>query len=145
MVPQEVIIKYNLDVKTDENVYFEIRRGMYGLKESVILAFTQLVKKLALYGYEPMQYTTGLWHHKSRVDNFDVKYFSRDDAHHIINAVKNHYDITVDWEGKLYCGLNLKWNYEKGYINISMDNYIRRALQKFDYKPPNNLQHTPHL
>ena len=58
------------------------------------------------------------------MENFSVKYFSKNDTHHLINAVKNHYDVTVDWRGKLYCRLNFKWNYEEGYFDVSMDDYF---------------------
>ena len=78
----------------------------------------KLVKKISPYGYEPMKCIPGLWSHKTHkttftlcVDNFGVKYFSKYDTHHLIKAVKNYYDVTLDWEGKLYCGINLKWNY----------------------------------
>ena len=40
---QEVMNQYDFTVKADIYVYFEIRKGMYGLKESGIIAFTQLV------------------------------------------------------------------------------------------------------
>jgi hypothetical protein len=39
------------------------------------------------------------------VDDLGMKYFSLPDATHLINAVKAHYDLTIDWIGKLYCGL----------------------------------------
>ena len=55
-----------------------------------------------------MKQTTGLWCHISRnttfalcVDESGVKYFSKDDALHLINAIKYHYEVTIDWEGKL--------------------------------------------
>ena len=31
------------------------------------------------------------------VDNFSVKYFSPDDAQHLINALDAHYGTTIDW------------------------------------------------
>ena len=110
--------EYNFEVESDGYVYFEVRRGMYGLKEAGIIAFNQLVAKLAPYGYSPMKYTPGLWKHNTRkttfalcVDDFGVKYFCKDDALHLINAVKDEYEVTIDWEGKLYCGLNLDYRF----------------------------------
>jgi hypothetical protein len=94
-IPQEVWDDpdYDIQVATDGYIYLEIRRGMYGLKEAGIIAFNQLVKKLAPFGYEPMSFTPGLWRHKTKrttfvlcVDDFGVKYFSKDDANHLINA-----------------------------------------------------------
>ena len=151
LIPQEVMDEYDFTIESDGYVYFEIRRGMYGLKEAGIIAFEQLVRKLRPYGYEPMKYTPGFWRHKTRkttftlcVDDFGVKYFSKDDALHLINAVKDHYEVTVDWEGKLYIGMNLNWQYDKGYVDVSMNGYARRALDKFGHKPPSRPQHAPH-
>jgi len=51
-IPTEVHIEYNLtpDYFNSKGYgYFEIRKGMYGLKEAAILAYEQLQKHLALY------------------------------------------------------------------------------------------------
>jgi hypothetical protein len=88
VIPQEVWddARYDIHVADDGYVYLEIRRGMYGLKEAGIIAFNQLVKKLAPSGYEPMPFTPGLWRHRTKrttfvlcVDDFGVKYFSKAD------------------------------------------------------------------
>jgi hypothetical protein len=64
------------------------------------------------------------------VDDFGVKYFSLANAMHLINAVKAHYDLTIDWTGKLYCGLTLYcWHYSEGYVDISMPDYVTQALK----------------
>ena len=151
IIPQEVMDEYDFTIEADGHVYFEIRRGMYGLKEAGIIAFKQLVQKLRPYGYEPMKHTPGFWRHTTRrttftlcVDDFGVKYFNEDDANHLINAVKDHYEVTTDWKGQLYIGMDLDWHYDKGYVDASMNGYARRALDKFDHKPPARAQHAPH-
>ena len=150
-IPQEVMDEYNFTVESDGYVYFEVRRGMYGLKEAGIIAFRQLVQKLAPFGYSPMKYTPGLWRHATRkttftlcVDDFGVKYFSKPDALHLIEAVKSNYEVKVDWKGKLYCGLTLDWNYRQGYVDVSMPNTVPRALQRFGHVHPSihNMLHT---
>jgi hypothetical protein len=73
-----------------------------------------------------------------------MKYFSKADAMNLIETVKAHYTLTIDWTGKLYCGLALDWHYDEGYINISMPGYVTRALQKFDHPAPLRPQHAPH-
>ena len=84
--------------------------------------------------------TTGLWHHKSRptkfalcVDDFGVKYFSKDDAEHLIKTLKKNYNISEDWSGKKYCGFNINWNYDKAYVEISMPKYIQKALMRYKH------------
>ena len=90
---------------------------MYGLKEAVIIAFKQLVHKLAPAGYHPCKQTPGLWTHTTKLTTFTlcvddcVKYFGKTDANHLIAAIKEHYDVTIDWASTRYCGLTLDWHY----------------------------------
>jgi hypothetical protein len=109
---------------------------MYGLKEAGILAFNQLIQKLQPAGYESMPFTPGLWCHRTKrttlalcINNFRVKYFSNANAPHLIETVKVHYDLTIDWTGKLYCSLALDWHYDEGYVDISMPGYVIQALK----------------
>ena len=55
-----------MDIADNGYVYIEIRKGIYGLKEKGILAFSYLVESLALYGYYPCRYTPDLWRQKTR-------------------------------------------------------------------------------
>ena len=50
----------------------------------------------------------------------------------------------MDWEGENYCGYKLEWNYEKGYIDVSMPTYIPKMLAKYNHKAPDRLQKAPH-
>ena len=100
-IPREVWDDPNYAIHITDNgyVYLGIRCGLYGLKEAGILAFNQLVKKLAPHGNEPMPFTPGLWCHYMKRTTFAlcVKYFYTADATHLINAVKAHYDLTIEW------------------------------------------------
>jgi hypothetical protein len=50
--PEEIVDKYNLKALTfDGWVYIEIRKGMYGLKQVVLLANHLLQTRLAPFGY----------------------------------------------------------------------------------------------
>ena len=153
IIPKEVWDghRYTIPITSNGYVYLEIRHGIYGLKEAGILAFNQLVQKLKPAGYELMPFTPGLWRHRTKrttfalcVDDFGIKYFSKADAMHFIETVKAHYDLTIDWAGKLYCGLALDWHYDKGYVDISMPGYVARALKNFDHPAPLRPQHAPH-
>ena len=96
---------------------------MYGLKKAAILAYKQLVHNLGKHGYFPIPLTTGLWKPKSRdtvfalcVNDFGIKYTTKDNINHLIAALKQSYKISIDWEGCHYCGLTFNWNYDKGYV-----------------------------
>lgn len=65
--------------------------------------------------------------------DFDVQYASKHDAYHRINALKQSYDITIDWSGKIFCGLELEWNYVQGYVDISMRNFVIKTLQRLQH------------
>ena len=66
-----------------------------------------------------MPHTPGLWKHTSIsisftlvVDDFEIKYIGEENENHLLNALKKDYEISEDWEGKLYCGIELNWNYD---------------------------------
>jgi hypothetical protein len=152
--PEAVRQQYNLyeKVSADGYIYIRIKKGMYGLKQAAILAYKHLVTQLAPHGYHPCPYTTGLWYHDTRrtkfclcVDDFGVKYFTKADADHLLNSLRQHYKISVDWAGTDYCGLSIKWNYAKGYVDISMPEYIEAMLERLQHPKPKRPQHAPHL
>ncbi len=78
------------------------------------------------------------------VDNFGVKYIGRDNIEHLMAALKQDYDVEEDWTGSLYCGIKLHWNYEKGYLDTSMENYVRKDLLKYNHAKPRKLQDCPY-
>ena len=124
---------------------------MYGLKQAALLAYQHLVNQLAPHGYHPCPYTTGLWEHDTRptnfclcINDFGVKYVSTADADHLLNSLRQHYKISVDWAGTDYCGLSIKWNYAKKYVDISMPGYIASTLERLQHPKPARPQHAPH-
>ena len=115
---------------------------MYGLKQAAILAYDYVKKNLAPFGYHPIPGTIGLWRHRTRraifclcVDDFGIKYYSKDDANHLLQALGTKYKYTTDWKGTHYCGLTLQWNYDQQYVDIIMPGYIKKALQRLKNIP----------
>jgi hypothetical protein len=116
----------------DGRVYFEIRKGMYGLKQAGILANKLLQKRLKPFGYHPALHTPDLWLYTAKptafslvVDDFAVKYVTEADAHHLRNALLRHYEITTDWGGTVYSVITLKWDYCKRTCDISMPGCLK--------------------
>ena len=96
-----------------------IQNGMYELPDAGILASKLLTLRLAKKGCFELLHTPGFWKHVSRpisftlvVEKFDIKYVGKEHADHIRAALTDHYKIEDDWEGKLYCGIKLRWNYK---------------------------------
>ena len=58
------------------------------------------------------------------VDDFIIKYHSKEDTNNLLSSLKKDYDITVDCIGNIYCGLKLEWDYNNEYIDISMSGYV---------------------
>jgi hypothetical protein len=153
-IPPDIFEQYNLHsiISTDGFIYIKIKKGMYGLKQAAILAYQKLVNNLAPYGYKPCKYSLGLWTHSTRrtkfclcVDDFGVKYFSKSDADHLLTSLRSSgFTVSTDWEGKNYCGLTLDWHYNKGFVDISMPNYVHTALMKFQHKQNSRPCHAPH-
>ena len=111
---------------------------MYGLKQADIIANMKLTKHLDKNAYHPVQHTPGLWKHNTWatiftlvVDDFEIKYASKQDAKHLIQALRAKYTISTDWDASLYIGITLNWNYTAGYVDLSMPKYVARALHKF--------------
>jgi hypothetical protein len=130
--PAEIVDKYNLDaLAVDGWVYIEIRKGMYGLKKSGLLANQLLQTRLAPFAYYPARHTPVIWLHKTRpisfslvVDDFAVKYVGKQHADHIRNALLKTYELTTDRAAKLYSGMTLKWDYKNITFDISMPGYV---------------------
>ena len=124
---------------------------MHGLKQASRLAHDKLVQHLSSYGYQPDPIHPNFWTHKTRktkfclcVDDFGVKYYSEADAQHLIQALKAAYKISIDTSGNNYCGLTLHWEYEKGYVDVSMEKFVPTTLKKLQHQAPSRPQHSPH-
>ena len=110
---------------------------MHGIKQAACLAFYNLVKLLVPHGYLPVQEPPGLCKHQTHstvftlcVEKFGNKDNSLYNTHHLINALKNYFKCSIDWEGQNYLDLTMDWNYAKKYVDISMSGYIPTALKK---------------
>jgi hypothetical protein len=53
------------------------------------------------------------------------------------------YDIVEDQAGDLYCGIDLTWNYERGYVDLSMPKYVMKQLTHYAHPAPVKPQHCP--
>jgi hypothetical protein len=153
MFPPDIVKEYNICTKVNHRgmVLAKIIKGMYGLPQAGRLAYDQLTQHLQLAGYVPTGQIPGLFKHLTRpiyftlvVDDFGAKFVSKDDVLHRINHLKKKYLVTTDWEGKLFCGISLDWDYAKWTVRLYMPHYVKKALLRFRYQAPNKPQHSPH-
>ena len=158
--PDDIIKEYNLrEIATKDGcVIAECKKCVYGLPHAGILANKYLEKRLNEYGYFQSDFTNGLWAHKSRpiqfalcVDDFGVKYVNDEDVEHLKAALtatnpemgKPMFEITVDKEGKQFCGLHMDFDYEKREVHISIPGYVDAALKRFKHAKPTKPQNQP--
>jgi hypothetical protein len=151
-IPDDIMTEYNLRplIKNDR-ILAEIRTGMYGLPQSGRLAYIKLIQHLADDGYIPTGHTPGLFRHITRpttfnlvVDDFGVKVVGQTHADHLIASLKKHYDLTIDQDGQIFCGIHLLWDYKKRTVDLSMPNYVTKARARLRHSPPAKQQHSPH-
>ena len=151
-LPDDVIKHYGLHDKADKNgdVFVRISKGMYGLPCAGIIAQKLLAERLEKHGYTQSDKTPGLWTHSTRpicfsllVDDFGVKYVGEEHAHHLINILKQHYEVAEDWKGSKYAGINLDWDYIKREVHLSIPGYVQDALVRFKHEL-RKLTHQPH-
>ncbi len=76
-------------------------------------------------GYYKSPLVPALWKHRTRptqfvliVDNFGIKYFTKDDLDHLADTLKKYYDVKVDPDGKELVKIELDWDYtnKKGHL-----------------------------
>jgi hypothetical protein len=153
IIPEEIELAYNLRniVERDRWVYIKIRKGMYGLPQAGILAKYLLEQQLSIKGYYQCQHMPGLWHHMWRtitfclvIDNFGIKVTDVADFHHLKMALKEDYEVAIDWTGSLFCGVKLMWDYEQCHVNCSIPGYINNALKKYQHPTPMAPQDAPY-
>ena len=124
---------------------------MYGLPQAGCLVNKLLAQHLDKEDYYQCQYTPGLWKHKWHlitfslvVDNFGIKTIGLLHAKHLKTALEKYYEVTVDWKGELFFDFTLHWDYKNHTIDLSMPNYIPKALKCFQHSPPSRPQHAPY-
>jgi len=152
-IPEEIISEYDLAklLNRDNCVYIEIQKGMYRLPQAGILAQELLDQHMARHGYNQSKIVPGLWMHDTRqttftlvVDDFGVKYTSKADAQHLIDALQEDYQITIDWTSAKYIGIMLDWDYVRCKVHLTMPKYIAKALECFQHPKPKQPQNSPH-
>jgi hypothetical protein len=154
---QEFIDKYKLNkLARDSWVYFEMRRGMYGLPQAGILANNLLRDRLAKFDNYKAATTPGLWGHKwcpvmfaLIVDDFAIQYVGN--AHlddHLCQALKKNYEVSEEINGTRFAGMTLKWNYSPNHANrschLSMPSYIYNICTKYKDPMLTKCQLSPH-
>ena len=107
-------------------------------------------QRLNKAGYYQCPTTPGLWRHKWRpiffcliVDDFGIEYVGKRHADHLRDILLKHYEVTQDWSGSRFAGINLTWDYTNRTCRLSIKNCIKNLLLKWDHTIPSKPEHSP--
>ena len=135
----------------DGYIFVAIKRGIYGLPQSGLLAQKLLGERVGRRGYYQGEYTPGLWIHKIClielslcVEDFGVEYVNEEDKKHLLDSLNQPYKVTVDNKGMQYLGITLEWYIKNRRVHISMPGYVPKSLKQFGHEPPTKLQYQPY-
>ena len=67
------------------------------------------------------------------VDDFQISYFSKQDADHLLNALEDRYTIKTDWYGEKYIDIDFKQDYIEDEFILSMKGLVERALKELNF------------
>jgi hypothetical protein len=148
------IVKQQYDLANkvhNRYIYVKMSSAMWGLPQAGILANKLLQKRLAPHGYFECNQTPCLWKHATCpnsftlvVDNFGIKYMCQEDIEHLIKCIKEKYELNMDWDGNLYCGIRLTLDYIAHTLVISMPGHILKQLHKYKHATPTKPQRCPY-
>ena len=54
------------------------------------------------------------------------------------------YKVTTEWDGKIYVGISLNWDYDKGTFQLSMSGYVHVEFHNFQHKNSKTAQYSPY-
>ena len=118
--PDKIVRQYNLRaLASNEWVYMEIRKVMPDLKQEGRIVNDRLQLHLSKFVYSPVARTPSLWKHAIKniiillvVDDFGVKYVGKDNADHLMQALKiSALSPSIGTALYLYCDLSIAWYY----------------------------------
>ena len=78
------------------------------------------------------------------MDDFEVKYFNKEDIHYFIHLLPQHDKLSINLEGKHYYGFTLHWNYNSHWVDITMQDCIPSVLKRFQHNSNKNSKYTSH-
>ena len=140
-MPPDIQERYNmLGMVYNGYILMEISKGIYGLPQAGKLSQDRLVKHLAANDYIQCRNTPCLFKHKTNgvvftlvVDDFLIKYKGRENVDHLLNVLRELYQITTDFskESLKYVGITLRYNRKKRHIDMSVPGYVVKALKRF--------------
>ena len=139
-IPTDIRMRYHLKhISDDDNVLVEISKGIYGLPQAGKIAQDRLFLLLEKHGFRQCANTPCLFRHITRpiafclvVDDFGVKYKNKEDVTYLIDTLQHLYQLDLSWENTKYLGMTLDFDKQQRTVSLSMPNYVKKALIRFN-------------
>lgn len=151
-IPDASMTRHNLrDKIRNGRVYFRVNKAMYGLPQAGYIAQQDLGTLLRANGFYECPRTPQVFRHETRnltmsivVDDFGVLYLKKEDVDWLLDVLRTKYELKVDWDGKLYIGITLQWDYKARTCRMSMPDYVRKGVSRFlGESAATSLRHGP--
>ena len=130
---------------TNKKILFRVDGPMYGHPAAGRVAQTDFKALVSYHGYYKHPNVPCLFLHLTRptmltliVDDISIKEFSENDLQHLINTIRNKWEVKVDRIGAKYNGVCLIWNYCDNTLISDIPNYVAESLVRLnlpDIKP----------
>jgi hypothetical protein len=127
---------------------------MYGLPQLGSNSHNELEGRLNKEGYFKSPLVPALWKHKTQptqfvlvVNNFGIKYFTKEDLDHLADILKKYCNIKLNPEGKELVEIELDWDYTNKKVHLLMKPYLNKSLWQIDNIVPtkHHLSPYPHV
>lgn len=109
LIPKAFMDEYNLEYKAKYGfIYMETTRWMCeNLKANYLIKYPRKVFQIQIYKVPHMP---GPWKNRSWliqyswvINDFDIKNFNKKGTHHLLNDLKDHFKVEIDWtEGRYH-------------------------------------------
>ena len=126
----------------NDHILMQVDKTMYGLPQAGSISQEHLVHHLATHGYHQCPNVPCLFNHVDNgvqfcltVDDFGIKYRGHTGPEHLIATLRLKYDITIDWTGKKYLGIDIAFAPDNSSVSLSMPGYIDKVLRRFQTSP----------
>ena len=78
------------------------------------------------------------------VDDFGVNYVGEEHKRHLLESLKENYEVTVEDGGTRCLGMTFEWDHENRKVHLSMPEYVPDALKRLDHPTPLKRHDQPH-
>jgi hypothetical protein len=136
LLPHDLRVRFHMDHLPEKSkILWRIDNALYGLPQAGHLAQMDVVKLVETGGYYMDAHVPNLFHHQTRpltfllwVDDFFITYKrgDRSDVEHLLSILGQMYTFKIDWEGRMYLGLTIKYDRPNHEITLSIPGYITR-------------------